>query len=67
MIADSECNENKREQLLMAYHDQFKRTLIDLGYLGPRPTLMDIQKEVLKNGLTGEEEELIAFVAWGLT
>lgn len=51
----------------MAYHDQFKRTLIDLGYLGPRPTLMDIQKEVLKNGLTGEEEELIAFVAWGLT
>lgn len=57
MIADEECNEKHRDQLLKVYHDQFKGTLIELGYLKKIPTLLDFQKEMLTNGIMGKCDE----------
>lgn len=57
MIADEECNDKHRDQLLKVYHDQFKGTLIELGFLKKIPTLLDFQREMLTNGLMGECDE----------
>lgn len=53
MIADRECREQHRDQLLRCYHDQFVATLNQLGSTAKPPTLLDIQVEVLRNGLMG--------------
>lgn len=54
MIADRECRQNHRDQLLKSYHDQFVATLNQLGCKAKPPTLLDIQVETLKNGLMGK-------------
>lgn len=54
VIADSECRENHRDELLSVYHAQFRDTLIKLGFLRAIPTLMDVQVEVLRNGIMGK-------------
>ena len=54
VIADSECREKHRNQLLQTYHEEFKATLISLGYLGGIPTLLDVQREMLQHGAMGE-------------
>lgn len=54
MIANAECRQKHRDELLGVYYAQFAATLTDLGFLGKIPTLLDFQVEVLKNGLLGE-------------
>lgn len=44
----------RREELIRHYHDHFTKTLKNLGYLKSPPTLLDLQVELLKNGLIGE-------------
>lgn len=54
VIGDDACREEHRDELLKEYHGEFKATLVNLGYLGAIPTLLDVQKEILRNGLMGE-------------
>lgn len=54
-VANVDCIEaNDRDRLVKIYHDQFKATLNALGYLGLCPSLLDVQLELLRNGLMGE-------------
>lgn len=51
------CNADARErrvELLESYHEEFKSTLKNLGYLGRIPTLHDFNLDLLKNGAMGE-------------
>lgn len=45
----------RREELIRHYHEHFTKTLKGLGYLKSPPTLLDLQVELLKNGLIGEQ------------
>lgn len=54
MIANAECRQKHRDELLGVYHGAFVATLRDLGFLEKIPTLLDFQIEVLRSGLIGK-------------
>lgn len=46
---------DRREELIRIYHNQFSIILNQLGYLKKIPSLLDLQVELLQNGVIGEE------------
>lgn len=44
----------RRGELIRIYHNQFISTLQQLGYLKAIPSLLDLQVELLRNGLIGK-------------
>lgn len=42
-----------RDELIRHYHEHFCAVLVKLGYLNAPPTLLDLQVELLRNGLIG--------------
>lgn len=52
-MASTETRDNHREELIKFYHDSFVDTLNKLGFLKPIPSLLELNVELLKNGLMG--------------
>lgn len=55
MIADTDCRQHHRDQLIKSYHNEVVNTLNSLGFLGKIPTLIEIHIEMLKNGYLGKK------------
>lgn len=52
-LVTAETRENKRDEIIKFYHDEFAATLKKIGYLKKIPTLHELQMEILKNGFLG--------------
>lgn len=52
-LVDHEARD-RREELIGHYHGHFTKTLTKLGYMNAPPTLLDLQVELLRNGLLGK-------------
>lgn len=50
LVCDRETRDNHREQLIHHYHQQFVKTLDQLGHMGKAPSLVDINEDLLKCG-----------------
>lgn len=47
----TENRQNHRQEFIAAYYNQFVATLKQLGYMKQPPSMMDLQVELLKNGI----------------
>lgn len=47
----TENRQNRRQEFIAAYYEQFVATLKQLGFMKQPPSLMDLQVELLKNGI----------------
>lgn len=54
-VASNEVRDKHREQLIQVYHEAFVGTLDKLGYLKTPPSLLELNVELLKSGVLGEE------------
>lgn len=43
--------QNRRQEFISAYYNQFVATLKQLGFMKQVPSLMDLQVELLRNGI----------------
>lgn len=53
-VADHDTREKHREALINIYYEAFADTLKKLGFLRNPPSLLDLNVELLKNGILGE-------------
>lgn len=49
----------RRDEIVKHYYDEFASTLDKVGYLGQRPTLLDLNLEILKNGSFGKNSSVL--------
>lgn len=52
-VASNETRDNHRQELISLYHAAFVDTLNKLGFLKTPPSLLDLNIELLKNGVLG--------------
>lgn len=45
---------DKREHLIQVYHKQFSDVLQRIGFMKKIPSVLDLQVELLRNGLVGK-------------
>lgn len=58
-MGSTETRDNHREELIRLYYDEFVGTLGKLGYLKTPPSLLDLQIELLRNGVLGKEDSFM--------